>query len=127
MKKMVMYILISLVSLISFGKKVDSTLALDKLSFEYINQYREFHGVSKVFWSNELYKTSVSHTDKLIKTNKDNPSKHTLYHSGISYENCMLVGVGAPTKGVNGKSKFFEFTLKYFNLTLQFSLEPHNK
>jgi uncharacterized protein YkwD len=106
--------MIILMSLTSFGKGVDSTMVLDKLTFDHINQYREFYGVSKIVWSDDLYKTSVSHTDKLIKSNKDNPTKNTLYHSGSNtYENCMIAGIG----GSVGTKVFFEFTKKYFNLT----------
>jgi hypothetical protein len=117
--KNVIYIVVMLMGLISYGKKVDSTVTLDKLSFEYINQYREYNGSPRIKWSDKLYKISVSHTNKLIKVNKSkypNGGGIFLYHSGTNtYENCMSMGWNRKNAGFKN-SPFYDFTKTYFNI-----------
>lgn len=116
MKNLVTYLSLFF-SLMTYAKQVDSTLLVDKLSFEYINMYREYHGVSKVKWSDENYKISVSHTNKLIEYNKKDATTVTLFHSKTkTFENCMSSGWDGenPTTGFKN-SPFYDFVKTYFN------------
>jgi hypothetical protein len=115
MKKLFTYLFL-IFSITTFAKKkVDSTLLIDKLSFDYINMYREYHGVAKVKWSDENYKISVSHTNKLIEYNKKDAKSTTLFHSkSKTFENCMSMGWNGKDAGFKN-SLFYDFVKTYFN------------
>jgi hypothetical protein len=102
------------ISLFSFGK-VECGDKINKLTFEYINTYRTYNGVTKIKWDKSLSKISATNTNKLISLNK-NGSGLTLSHSNTkgNYENCMgfimnkKVGVGSP--------EFYSFVKEIFNI-----------
>lgn len=85
---------------------------LDSLTFNYINQYRVKKGKNVLIWSDELYRTSVKHSNNMILND-------SMYHSLYDRTYSENVTYGSGNRGLVGDEKYKIFIKKYFNLNYE--------
>jgi len=101
MKKFITIISI-FISSVLFGQNLDS------LTFDYVNQYRVKNNKKVLTWSNDLYISSVKHSDNMVTTD-------SAYHShGYTYSENVHYGKNS---GFSFDNDYKNFIKKYFNLS----------